>query len=392
MDSTPKLLGLCSLVLTLLLLMCAAAVLGDTGLVWRDLALFLTGRALEIPREPNGLMDVGAAALVLLAIDVPLGLLTVILLKSLFARTDGHAVSEALETLPEDGYPFLKFFVLVVAEELLARGLFLGLFTWPFADSSLAFYAFFLIGNGLWSALHLGNFKNGQERQVLRVLPQFIGGVFFSYIFLKFGLLAAVLYHFAHNAVLFAAHKVQRLSRVDFAITGYSLFCAFASLALMKKSPAEALVWLHDPQAFALAGWGFWDYLKLAVFVGGCLDVAAGLLMYDRGNAGKKSEASLYQYVFGLPLVVGLVHGAYAVCRHLVVRASRRMLYLSIALSFAQQGRSGSAMARTFWTAIPDAFISICIFQALGFWASIAYVLVEFLIWWPKVIMIEHDD
>lgn len=91
---------------------------------------------------------------------------------------------------------------------------------------------------------------------MLRVLPQFLAGIFFTYLYVRFGLLATVLMHFASNAILFALHKSQRVGLVDLSILAYSGFIAVVSYQLMTKPVGDVLVWFNLEPQFSLPGFG----------------------------------------------------------------------------------------------------------------------------------------
>ena len=63
--------------------------------------------------------------------------------------------------------------------------------------------------NVVFALFHLPNFKKG-SRQPWRVIPHFMSGLAYAYLFAEFGLVSAWAAHFLHNFVLKAAHITDR--------------------------------------------------------------------------------------------------------------------------------------------------------------------------------------
>lgn len=97
-----------------------------------------------------------------------------------------------------------------VFEEILFR---LGLFGIPFVafpSNTAVFYIFLLLSNGIWAYGHLGNYKfsAGGETKIIRIiviLPYVLGGFLQAFVFVKFGLLAAIALHMFHNITALAS-------------------------------------------------------------------------------------------------------------------------------------------------------------------------------------------
>ena len=95
--------------------------------------------------------------------------------------------------------------IVVFLEELLARGLLFWLPLYLSGYNIVVFYIFWILSNGIWALLHLGNYREG-DRSLWLVLPQFIGGLFIeSYAFLKFGFWVAYAVHLFYDFILFAS-------------------------------------------------------------------------------------------------------------------------------------------------------------------------------------------
>jgi hypothetical protein len=386
--------GIWSALASLALLVLVAVKMNAFAPALHDILLLVQGQVNQIAVNNTTFLMMFPFIFAVVAMELPAKILTGIVQNMVLGKSGKHAISELLEEMGQ-GNHFMNFFVAVTKEELFARWLFLGLLTKiPFLSGTVAFYVLFIIGNGLWSLRHLPNFKDEEARHVLRVMPQFVAGIFYTCIFVKYGLLASILAHFASNAILFSTHKVQRTGLADFLLTAYATVSAAVSYSLMTKPFSDILIWFSNEPTFTLLGWEFWDYVKVSVFTTSCLIVLFEVLMYDREGEKKEEEknSGVIGYLIGIPIVLGIVYGLFALLGLFVSSVPYRVLSLAILVSFLHKSASGSAMSRTFWVSLPDVYITICIFQALGFWLAAAYILVESAVQWPRITLAKIDD
>lgn len=381
-------LGYASALGTFVLIVLIAMLSGAFPLVFGDLSLFVSGDYGQIAANHTTFLLMFPVILAVVALALPCAVLSGILQAVVLGYSGKHALREMLDSMG-NGNHFFTFFVIVLIEELLARWLFLGLLTQiPALSGTVAFYTLFFVGNLIWALFHLQNFKDDKDRHMLRVLPQFVGGVFFTYVFVKYGLLATILTHFAFNAVLFAAHKLQRLTVVDLLIMAYAAICAVVSFALMDKPFTDILPWFGENPTFALAGWEFEDYLTFSVFFSSIPMLVFGLLLYDQRESEKAdSSTGILDYLFGIPLALGMLYGLFYVLGFIITDVPVRILVLAILFTFAAKGASGSAVSRSFWVALPDLYLTVCIIHALGFWASVWWLGLSLLIMLPVAIL-----
>lgn len=389
-------LGLLSATLTFAMVFLAAKYFGAFPLVDAELTLFLSGRALEIPRGYSSLLTIVPVIFAVVAFELPASVLSGMLAQRLLGSHGKHAVSEEAKAM-RSGYHFKSFFVIVFCEEVFARWFFLGLLTKiPFLSGSVAFYILFFLGNAIWSLVHLMNYKDQNDWHPLRVLPQFVAGVFFTYIYVKYGLFATVIAHFMSNSILFAAMKVQRFNRIDVLIILYSAICTGVSYAFIGHPLSDIQPWFSSHPTFALPGWTFWDYASLSIFASSLPNLVLGLLAYDRGSVGDANATKFQHIVIGAvvggPIVIGLMILMYWFLGLFVSDVSSRVLLFTVLLCFIHESPSMSAVARTFWVALPNTFITICVLQVMGFWAAVGYVFIETLINIPNRILHELDD
>ncbi len=390
-----KTLGVFSAIGTFVLLALIAWKAGVFGMVIGELVLFISGGFREIAVNHTSFLMMFPVILAVVVIELPCCIGAAVLQAKILGKSGKHALVDFFDKMVE-GNHFFSFFVMVIIEELFARWFFLGLLTKiPFLSGVVAFYTLFLIGNGIWALIHLDNFEEEKDRKTLRVLPQFVAGLFFTYVFVKYGLLAVVLAHFASNAVLFATHKVQRVNLVDGIIVGYAALCAVVCYLLMHKPLADILPWFSDNPVFRLQGWEFWDYVLFSVFLSASFVIVFGVLLYDQGDAGKKESdesPGIIRLIIVIPFVIGLLYGTYALLGLFIASVPYRVLVLAILFTFIQKGMSGSAVARTFWVGLPDIYISMCILQALGFWPAIAWIALDTIVQAPRIILNRIND
>jgi len=390
-----QVLGLISALSTFGLLALIAWQAGVFGMVVNELITFISGGFREVASNNTTFLMMFQVILAVVVLKLPCTVAAGVLQEKILGESGEHALDDMFEEMKEGNHFFSIFFYTFV-EELFARWFFLGLLTKiPFLSGTVAFYALFLIGNGIWALIHLSNYKEEKDRRMFRVLPQFVGGVFLTYVFVKYGLLAAILAHFAFNAILLAMHKVQRINYyIDGLIIGYAALCAAISYALMEKPLADILLWFDDNPVFRLPGWEFWDYVKVSVFLSSSLVIVFGLLLYDRGEAGKKTDEDtrLVDYIIGVPIVIGLLYGVYALLGLFITNVPYRVLVLAILLTFFQTGASGSAVARAFWGGLPNTYVMICILQALGFWPALGWIAVKTAVHIPMIVLNKLDD
>lgn len=328
-------------------------------------------------------------------LELPVTIISALASSAMVAKkTGGHAVSQMFETMVE-GSHFFNFFIIVLIEELFARWFFLGVLTAiPGFGGVFMFYVLFLFGNGLWALIHLANFNKSEDRNPLRTLPQFMAGIFFTYVYVKYGLLATVLAHFASNAILFSTHRIQNVDLIDFMIVVYSLLVTAVSYSRMEKPLTDILVWFADEPTFRIPGWEFWDYVKVSIFITSGLALVSGILLYDRGDAGKGKEkkSSMLDEIIAIPIIVLLLCFIYWVLGWFVGSVPYRILILAILLTFAQRSESGSAMARCFWVSLPDIYVSICLLQVFSFFVACEWLAFEMIVHAPRAWLTHHDD
>ena len=76
-------------------------------------------------------------------------------------------------------------------------------------------------------------------------------------------------------------------------IIAYNAVCALVGYLLLTKPLSDVLPWFSEAPKFALAGWNFWDYVKLSLLLQGTISLCIELLFYDR-TSKKDSPARAF--------------------------------------------------------------------------------------------------
>ncbi len=298
-----------------------------------------------------------------LTIMLPAVILTGILLLILFGTHTGHSLDKLFKSGKKS--LFAVILVVVAIEELATRWLFLGALTYIF-DGVVAYYVLFVVSNVLFAYAHIYNFESKSDRQLLRVMPQFVAGMFFAITFTKYGLFAAILLHFAFNMALFAVHKKKSLGQKNL----YTLVCSVAmliiGLVLFDQRLTDVLQWLQPNGGFALSGWNFVDYLLLLFVITGATGVLAELLTFDRYDLDVTTNVG--ELVLGTLLVPLLYLGMLWVTSLVIPNQIIQILVTGLLVLCIVKPQTPSHCSKMFWMDIPELFVLLCAITALGFW------------------------
>lgn len=258
--------------------------------IFQDLMNFVSGD-LKSVRSGNEETLISAILniLAIIVITIPISLMSGLL----FNRGAKSYKIADLEKLMSLGA--VVVFLTVFLEEVFARWLWLGVIAKIFPNTGW-FYVCFLLGNGLWAFLmHRSNYADTKERTVLRFVPQFIGGIAFSYVFVRYGFWAALLCHYFYDAVLFATMKkipVTAMAIVRMAVYGIIAVLLAVLIFINGKSLNDLGVWMSGNIA-QIDSYGFLDYLFLLLFVEVLSDLVASILLLDRNQVDDSSLKNL---------------------------------------------------------------------------------------------------
>lgn len=375
---------------------------GGFDLMWADMPTFFSGEALQLWGKHNDIFAT-SVTVILVEVLISFGILIFMGILGQNKTTGDHSVANMLHNM-QVSHHFLGMLCMVIVEEAFARWFFLGVLRHiPGLSGPIAFWGLLLLGNGLWAMVHLFNFEKEEDRKLMKVLPQFVSGLLFSYVFVKYGFLMAVVVHMGCNSVLFTLHKVEKFGAFD--AIGFLYMAAVAAIAYENIGfpLSDMLAWVNSPEAggrpAALEGWGFWNYFAASIAVSYATNSIAGLMLFD-GDGKKKEEKksptsdapfAVYIGVAALLLAgfLGLIYLEYWFMGLFFDEFYLRATAVALTLACLQTGRSGSSIARTFWVLVPLTYISVCIIVVLGFWQAAASITLGMIIGLP-VLLIRH--
>ncbi len=363
-------------------------------MIFSELSMLLKGAVREVAVNNTSFLMMMPVIFGVVVIALPTMIASGFFQQLILGKIGKHSIEDFFNNMG-NGSHFKTFFITVVLEEVLARWVFLGLLPMiPFLSGTLMFYMLFFLGNAIWALIHLYNFEDENDRHALRVLPQFIGGIFFTYIYVKYGLAASILVHFIANAVLFSLRKTQDFEWKQLLSGAYVLICVLVSYNLMTKPIADIAVWFKSEPGFVIAGWGFWDYVLICVFITSSITTLANIFLYDKCGVDVDNglDANIFVIMILTPLSLGLVYGLFWLTGLVTNNVPYRVLGLAILLAFGNKTYSGSSTSRLFWTSVPDVYISVCIFQAIGFWYSVCFLLIDATLLLPRYFIAKIDE
>jgi hypothetical protein len=306
-----------------------------------------------------------------------------------FSPTESHLDSfqDRFRT-PRQTFFFLM--LLLVGEELFARALFLGLGGMLFT-SDTAYYILFFLGNGLWAAVHLYNFKANKDRKKFwLVLPQFVGGVFLTVTFASYGLLAAILAHVAYDMLLFCMDRIDKFNLGEGLVVAYNVVLLALSWIFLDENIFALEQWLSFDGQYTIPGWTFNDYLWAVVFVYAALTIIAELLLYDLEPLYDISD--LTTRALGSLILIGIIFGLYWLMGLVVSDVASRLYVITLLIMFSVKTVSGSGLARVFWVSVPVALTVLSACFAVGFWWAVLLMFIFSAIRIPEDIIRKYID
>lgn len=369
----------------------------DPWAILRDLWSFLTGTSSYAPAETATFLAIIPFVFLIVALSFPISILFGVISSVVCGRPVSNTVTDEYRQVAEGPF-FRVLFIVIFLEEVVFRWFLIGCGSKLSLFSGTAgFYVLLILANALFAYVHLKNFSDPKERQWPRVLPQFFGGLFHSFVFVKYGLLASVFSHFAKNSISFSMHKLQKTNAIDLIrIVVYAAY-ALAAWHFMNKPVSDALQWFSMEPTFALASWTIRDYLAFNVFFTSCFAILADLLLFDKNLSKKPDESpSLIGIAITIPIFICILlcvqYGVYWIASLFVNDFVLSVLIVATMMSMLSKNPSLSAAQRTFWVGIPSAFLTICTIQALGFKGAFLFMMIAVVISIPQLILDYMDD
>ncbi len=391
MKDSLKFQGLWSVV-GLLLILFVATLMG--GVSYSDLLSniggFLTGNLNVIPKVNEDLMTVvlNTAAIIVMMI------ISAYAVVSITNRDTKSYAREELERTLEKG-PWLLFWV-VFLEEVIARWIFLGLIA-AWIGGAPAFYACFIAGNAIWALIHMSNYKSESERSPLRVIPQFVVGLFLTYVFVRYGFWVAFMTHYLYDLVLLASFKKQSVGLTTLKRLGYFLALFLVSwvlAAFMGIGISSIKPWLNGQMV--QLDLTFWQYAIMLLLIGSAIDAVAELLFLDVSQPSAetkwllwKPEFHLFTIIVFTTMIVGgnWLLGTFGIDDPLV-----RALILTVIMSLVSPAKSGSEIARTTLVNMPSTYLTVAAFTVLGFGPAFGLSFIMMIAGYvPLLMKLEND-
>lgn len=363
-----------------------------------ELQNFFTGNVQQVGINNTTFLEMIPIILLVVVIELPLALASgLIAIRIVGKRTARHALADTFESLRGKSI-FRKLFLVVFFEELIFRWFFLGVLTHiPGFSSGVGFYGILLVSNFLFAFMHLGNYTESRDRQIIRTMPQFIGGMMFSFVFIKYGLVASTLAHFTSNAIIFSLHKIQKTNGVDLALIFVHGILAWVSWHMMDQPITDAAIWFSGKETFVLEGWSLGDYVLLVLFISSCFNLGTDVLLYDKNLPAKEDDdVPAIQYLWVLPIgiaiYIAVLYGMYWLTGFVFDDVPFRILICGIIFTGMSKNYSLSSAQRSFWVAIPNTYMMICIIGALGFWGTVWHLIIMSIIGLPAMMLRTLDD
>ncbi len=288
-------------------------------------------------------------------IDIVLALMIFVFLRKKYAPSNPDKLLEAISKGP------LLILRVVILEELFARFLFLGILTQVFTGTT-AFYVLMLTGNALWALLHLNNHKDNPNRSIILVLPQFVGGFFLAYLYVRYGLGITILAHFWYDIMIFTLFKKFVPGKSNMYILLYHTVIALVMLGVIiirEISFSNLSSWING-DLVPIGSMTFVEYAILLVFLECLIVVISQVLLLD--FAVSQQAKSLITQWWYLPLVVliqlGIVLGGYHALGYITDSELSRLIVISFAIGVLAISKSGSGMTRTTLVRLPVNYIT----------------------------------
>lgn len=374
----------------LYLLLFAITIIGGVdyaGIIFEIFQL-VTGGVSEIKNGDEGLLQIILTIISVVVLTIPIIFgIGVIVYKG---KTKGHDRT-MIEKIENNGP--ITLFMIVFSEESLARGLFLGILTKVFTGDIGFFYAMFLVGNALWAYMHIYNFKDKKMRSILLVVPHFIAGIAFTYLYVRYGLFAAIAGHYLYNIVLLTARKKKRPNRGTWIVLLYHivlLVITFILMTIRDIGISDLMIWISE-DVYLLNGYGFWDYTIVLLAIDAIVGVAAGVLLLDTTDGNREAIENIKKSGF-VGVIVGVIVLVFAnaglilllgwILGFITSSIITRSILITIFLALFMKSRSGSSFARVTIVNLPGYFFTIATFLAMGFWPAVGLSSVFFIVHW----------
>lgn len=372
----------------------------STDVVIDEFVQFFTGNVANI--APQKTYFFGMLPTIFFVITFDVGIFFI--LTTLIGPILGNPIRETIDVLrqfPLTDHLFFNLFGYAFAEEVVARWFFLSVLRQT-DGSHYELYGLIAIGNGIWSLFQLLGYRT-DERSFFRFILQFMRGIFFSYLYLKYGLIASCFAHFAGNAIFYSFQKRDEVNLNHLLRLILHFVYAGFGYVLMVKPITDVRVWFEKSDHLALPEWTVWDYLVLNIFVGSALNLIFDVLLYDDTNEQtdlprRTQDFETLPYIVALAIstvfALGLLYACFYLFAFVIDDIPLRALCVSVVLTSLMETRSLNGTMRQFWVGLPTTYLLVCTIEAIDVGEGFSYVVVLTLIVTPFLLLkkrMRHD-
>jgi hypothetical protein len=328
------------------------------------------------------LMRMGPFIAAMVVIMLPACLATTPLVRR-FHKVKGEHANEGMFAASTPKRQFAIIMTMLFAEEVLAREIFLGQGSRiPHFSGITGFILLFVLGNGIWSLIHLFNFKNKADWNPILVLPQFVAGFFPTLVYIPYGFFGALMAHVIYDMILFAADRKDVFNAGEKALVAYHSVAFLLAYCMFFFRGDQSLYdmkhWFDENAgSFALPGWEFADYFWATILITSFFTLIGEMLLYDREGGEKKWNVvdDLNRiFLFGIlswSLVPLIEHVAPGDSSNMMIK----VFVVAIIGSFAIKSASGSGVARVFWESLLIVPVLVCSMLALDYHTAVLLIL-----------------
>lgn len=349
-----------------------------------DFWAYLSSFGSVLPPAKSGILAIGTVVGAVIAIKLVLVMLAQIPVKIIAGPMRGEHKVDAM--LKKIGIPIIGLFVAILFEELFARFLFMGVLD-RFLPGNIFIWG--LVGNTLWALVHLWNYEEREDRHVVRVLPQFISGLFYMFVFVQFGFFWTLIAHFSFNAMLFGIAKRKNGFTDDIsyglywgvvaAIAGYFFFSSSAALSIVQG-------WVVG-DFIKMAGAGFWDYFLAIVAISAISEFALSIVGYDVRGTSKEEHVGILGYLISVPIMIGLILLGVFLGEKVGASQLSVVLFITLALTVMTKVDTMSALSRIWFNGLIGTFLIVGAIMTLGFSTSFLLLLAYYpILFIPSII------
>jgi hypothetical protein len=283
-------------------------------------------------------------------------------------------LSLSLEKETLNKFSFSLLFILTFFEEVVGRWLFVGILPQHLPGEAV-FYILCISGNLIVCWIHQHYTSNTHKST--EILPLFISGLVYTYIFIQYGFLASYLCHLAVNSVLLSADKIENYKKdKDWALTylaaGVYMVCVCFVDLITNSGQSSIFVTIIKGylSAAPVLERTFWEYFAASSCAIYGLRFLFSIARFDQGcvtSEGLKEQVptakELIASIIGIfVLVVGLIVGLSVFEIPIIVQS----LCVALFVSFLYNASSGSARVRNFWLTFLSAFIILSGIQSMA--------------------------